>query len=158
MAGRVNNNLTVYWQNTANPSLGGKGVYKTYTRVVIPAEALVSNLSLISGNQTEKFDYEIEEKPGQKSIGFLLIVSPGETRGVSLNWEEESIVNFDEKGQYRLFWRKQAGTEADPITVQVKLPRDKIITTGRDFSLTNEGYYLYNTTLVSDFFATLNWK
>ena len=93
---RIERELTVRFKNSANPGLGLPANYKSYVRILVPADAQVE------GN------YEITEGGGLKEIGFLLEVITGQEKEVVVSWSSSKAVD-----NYGVYIRKQAGTGED---------------------------------------------
>lgn len=90
----IRRNLTINFKNTANPALGLPANYKSYVRVLVPAD------SVIEGN------FEVSDVRGLKEIGFLVEVIAGQEKSVSLSWSSPS-----EMPKYGILVRKQAGVD-----------------------------------------------
>jgi len=82
---------------------------------------------------------------------------PQEKKDITFSWEEEVQLDFSGSGEYRLYWRKQAGTDSDPISVNYFLPQGIAPTFSPSFSLTQGGGYGYNTYLTRDLFSRIIW-
>lgn len=153
---KITRDLSINLKNSANPSLGPSGQYKTYLRVMIPLDAQLSQSRVVEGQTALIQSPDITEAEGRKEIGIYVVINPGETREINFVWT--SVI--DPKSQinsYGLYVRKQAGTENDPIGIQLGLP-SPLLTSQPIFSLTGNGTYTYNTTLGQDLFARLSWK
>lgn len=149
--------LTLRLENGANPALGEAGRYKTYVRVMVPKTSEVNSVELLSSSQRETLTPEIEEIRGRKEAGVLVEVLPGEEKEIVFSWEEQTQLDFSQNGEYRLYWRKQAGTDSDPISINYSLPQGVAPTFSPSFSLTQEGGYGYNTYLTRDLFSRIIW-
>ena len=124
---RIEKELTLEIENSANQSLGLSGLYKAYIRVLVPQKSEVVG------------DYEIIESKGRKEIGFLTEVLGGETKRIVVSWSTPKEVG----DSYGLYFRKQAGTgESDPLNVSIVAP---------------DRAYSYNTTLSRDFLTKISW-
>lgn len=140
--------LTVLLNNRANPALGDEMKYKSYLRVLVPQESFFSSVEIFDSTNREFVIPETRERRGRKEAGVLVEVPPGHSKSITFTWQEESDLSFNEPGEYRLYWRKQAGTMADPISIKFVLP---------DPSLTIGGQLEYNTTLARDFSSRIFW-
>ena len=146
----VQKTLSVNYQNSANPSLGTSGIYKVFLRLLIPSEAEVVSARLVSGEATEEVPFKLG--------GFYFEISPGQNKTLVLNWQEKAGYNFGQAGEYRLFWRKQAGTLEDSTNIKFSLPQGINVQTQPEFSLTPDGGFGYNTILSQDFGLRILWK
>ena len=135
----ITRSLTVNYENTATPALGDKARYKTYTRVLLPTDAEVGDGKIATYAQTLTAQLDIQNLQGRTEVGVLLEIMPGEKTSYQLIWSTPNNLDFDQKGEYRLYWRKQAGSLADPIAIEIG-DLDK-----------------YNTSLSQDLFRTVTW-
>jgi len=149
--------LTLKLENDANPALGESGRYKTYLRLMIPKASEITGVETFSSNEKATLTPEIEEIRGRKEAGVLVEVLPQEKKDITFSWEEEVQLDFSGSGEYRLYWRKQAGTDSDPISVNYFLPQGIAPTFSPSFSLTQGGGYGYNTYLTRDLFSRIIW-
>ena len=138
----INHDLSVKYQNNAGQAVGQSGVYKTYSRLLLPIGAKVSEIRLhdIEGKyETLKYDEAIIGS--RKEVGFLLEVVPGSQKTVQILWDIETNV-FENGGEFNLLVQKQAGTDDDSLKVVIR-------TIG--LTLTGKASPVYNTYLVRDF-------
>lgn len=154
---RVTHTLTVNIENTANSALGDKGVYENYIRVLSPQDAIFSEIAIKGPNSEELLPPEIEEVRGRKEAGALVKIAPGQKRSIVFTWEAPASLSFDASGQYRLVWRKQAGTVSDPIEVLIVGEFGQKSLGIPTASLTEAGAYRYNTELAEDFAPRIFW-
>ncbi len=152
----VKKTLTVLIGNTANVGLGNDGIYKGYLRALASGEAKFSDIEIIGSVTKESKTPEITKFRGRREAGVFIEVLPGQTKSIVFSWEEKANLNFNQAGEYRLFWRKQAGTVADKITVQYMLPGGKIYSTDPS-TLTYQADGGYTTTLTRDFSSRIFW-
>ena len=94
---------------------------------------------------------------GRKEAGVYVEVESGTEKKIVFSWSNKSNLGFDKQGEYRLFWRKQAGTVSDPISVNINTPKGYLFTISPAPSLTQQGLVSYNTTLSRDFFSSIIW-
>jgi len=153
----IDRRLEVEYQNLAKPELGIDARYKVYVRGVIPQDAQLISAEQFSQGERTNLTPDIKEVRGRKEVGVLLEVWPGETKALSLSWQSKSPLDYSASGEYRLYWRKQAGTASDPIVVSIKTPAQISPRFNPKFSLTQEGEYVYNTTLGRDLFSLFSW-
>ncbi|MBI2103807.1 DUF4012 domain-containing protein [Candidatus Woesebacteria bacterium] len=135
--------LTVDLTNSATSA---RDKYNTYLRVIAPNDSEFLTIEISEGNESQRVVPEIVETKGRKEAGVLVEVDPQTTRSIIFRWQSRQPLDFSSAGNYKLFWRKQAGTVADPILVNVQTP-----------VLTKEGTTSYNTTLKQDFATSVSW-
>lgn len=150
---RIDKTLTLTLSNSASPSLGLSGRYKSYIRLLVPEDS--TEISVVSsiGQNTQSLIPEISNSKGRKEIGTILEVLPGETKSITFYWTAKLNRRIE---QYGLFARKQAGVEEHPFSINVGTDR-QILNSSPVFSLTEQGDYVYNTTLAKDAFAKLSF-
>lgn len=153
----VKHTLELNIENAANTALGDEGVYENYVRVFAPQEATFGEVVVEGPNSQETNIPEIEEASGRKEAGAFVEIAPGQRRVVTYTWEVPADLSFEESGQFRLLWRKQAGTLSDAIDVSISgfLPQNLLFIP--EVSLTEEGAYRYNTELTEDFAPRIFW-
>lgn len=138
----ISHDLLVTYENTGTQALGNSSIYKSYTRLILPREANVIAVRLydpFGGSEDVNFDtYDLEER---KEIGFLINLLPKEIKKLKIVWEIDNT-KFTDGGEYKLFVRKQAGTDRDGLRVGLK---------GIDLSLTKGTPSVYTTDLNEDF-------
>lgn len=120
--GTVKKTLEITYYNSANPALGLSGRYRTYTRVFAPAQSVFEKIKIENVGAAALADPEIESSPGRVAAGVNLEISPGQTKKLIFSWE--TPLPETSAGEYRLLIRKQAGTVADAIQVNVLTPRE----------------------------------
>jgi hypothetical protein len=155
--GGIERQLTVTFKNEANPVKGLAGVYKNYFRLLLPQDAEFISALIKSGESSETQPLDVRDTLGMKELGTLIEILPGQTKSLILTWNSQSNLNFVEKGEYRLYWRKQAGTGEDPASLLMTPPGGVKTNVWPESSLTKEGAYVYNTTLARDIFSRISW-
>ena len=153
---KITRDLSINLKNSANPSLGPSGQYKTYLRIMIPPDSQLSQTQVVEGQTELIMSPDMTDENGRKEVGIYVEVNPGETKKINFVWTSA----IDPKSQinsYGLYVRKQSGTENDPISIQLGVP-SSLLTSQPNFSLTGNGTYTYNTALGQDLFARLSWK
>ena len=152
---KIDRKLTLNLKNTANTALGVSGRYKNYVRILIPADSSDISVKNYTGEIQEILSPEITDIRGHKEVGVLMEVLGGRSGSVEFSWTS-SIIDKPTLTNYGLYIRKQAGTEEDPIKVNIKGNGVQIIPDPR-FTLTRQGIYAYNTTLAKDLFSLFSW-
>jgi hypothetical protein len=150
-------NLVIGFKNSANTALGLTGRYKVYLRVVMPPEAEVGNIEVVSGQDVVPVTPDIQIVAGRKEVGLPVEIMPQQTKSVRLVWQTATNLDFNQSGEYRFYWRKQAGTVANDLSVQATFPQGPAFNFTPKFSLTREGRYVYNTHLARDIFSRISW-
>lgn len=153
----VNHSLSIKFINSANSSLGLSGIYKNYFRLLLPYNASVDSVESLSGKTSEPVLFDDKTTSGKKEIGIYIEVYPGQTKELVVKWILENTLSTKSKGEYRLYWRKQAGTNEDPISISIKSYLKVGPNLWPDFSLTSDGTYVYNTLLTRDVFSRFSW-
>jgi hypothetical protein len=151
----VTRNLSLNLTNSANPSLGPSGIYKNYVRIMIPTDSNVIGVKSVIGQSTTTLQPEITQENGRQEVGVFIQVSPEQSEDIDFEWQnglsQGSTIN-----SYGLYVRKQAGVDANPLTVEFSGVGS--LESSPLFSLTGGGIYTYNTSLDKDFFARMSWK
>ena len=155
--GEVTKELTVLIENNASPALGNEATYKSYLRVLSPQQAYFSDIEIIDSTEKEFVVPEVKEVRGRKEAGVYVEVAPGRSKNVVFSWKEKINISFEIAGEYRLYWRKQAGTISDKITANFALPNAVDPFGQESLSLTNEGIFVYNTNLARDYSSRIFW-
>jgi hypothetical protein len=152
---KIVRNLDVNLTNSANPSLGPSGQYKTYLRILIPTDSQMIGVKVANGQSENNLSFDTVQTGNRYEIGVYVEILPSESKTINFNWASDidPKTNID---SYGLVVRKQAGTGSDPLSVQIN--SIKPVNSSRpDFSLTKQGVYKYNTNLGKDFFARLSF-
>lgn len=140
----IKKNLFITYKNNANLAMGNSGIYKSYTRLVIPLNSDVVSVKV--GDSVLQPD--IETISGRKEIGFFFELSPKQTKNIVISWQGVSSLNFQTPGEYLLYVRKQAGTPSEPISISYNT------NTGVDLKV-EPGY---NTLFAKDIYSKVTWK
>jgi hypothetical protein len=151
----IDRKLTLNLKDSANPALGPSGKYKNYVRIIIPSDATTISVKSITGDTREILSPDITDVQGHKEVGVLVEVLGGNSKSVEFSWTS-SVAGASPLSSYGLYFRKQAGTDADPIEVSIS-DRGVELKADPRFTLTKAGTYLYNTTLVRDLFSRFSW-
>jgi hypothetical protein len=155
--GEIIKKLTILLENNANPALGNDAIYKSYLRVLAPQDTYFSDIEINDVAEKKYTAPEISELRGRKEAGIYVEVKPGNSKNITYTWKENVDLSFNAPGEYRLYWRKQAGTISDEISASFVLP-DIVVTAGEEYlSLTNEGVLVYNTKLARDYSSRIFW-
>ena len=151
----IDRTISLNLKNTANPALGASAKYKTYIRLLIPEDAVLTSVGSYIGETMQELSPEITDVRGHKEVGVLVEVLGGGSKQVQFSWSTSVNTNSPLTG-YGLYFRKQAGTEADPASITIKGNGVQINPDPR-FGLTRDGSYVYNTTLAQDLYSLFSW-
>ncbi len=147
--------LSLNLDDTANQSLGLAGKYKAYVRLLIPVDATFSSAVDINGQTEKTLTYDVNKKQGYQEVGVWIEILPANSKKLVMSWTtdlpQNNIYN------YGLYIRKQAGTDADPLNLNLKTNR-AVVDSNPTLSLTSAGTYTYNTTLGKDFYLITDLK
>lgn len=152
-----------FWENTLEVDLTNKAStsetlpkqYKAYIRALAPRGSLFSQVQVSDNGGTHNVTAEINEISGRVEAGVLAIIAPAKSGKVIFKWKQTANVNFVKNGGVGVFWRKQAGTLDDPVSIRIQIPR--FANAFDKFTLTREGYFGYNTTLTGDLYPKIFW-
>lgn len=145
----INHELLINYSNSAPVALGSMGVYKSYTRLMLPVNTKIYGLRLYdSAGNFEELPYDTQMLDNRKEIGFYFEVLPKSSKNIQIVWELENS-NLANGGEYRLSIIKQSGTEGDVLNVK---------TISKELTLTGRQVGVYNTDLLKDFTTTLFYK
>lgn len=123
----IKHELLLTYKNTTGLGLAESGIYKTYTRLILPTNAKISNvdnLALINNRQ---------------EAGVYLEINPQSSKSILFVWTIP--VDMSNGGEYRMTVRKQAGTKGDGF---------RSIFNSSDLFLTDKGFLEYNQILSED--------
>jgi hypothetical protein len=151
----VTRDLTLNFKNNANPVLGVSGKYTAYVRIFMPEDALIGSVRSFNGDIQEDLTPEITDVRGHKEIGVLIGVLGGSSKKVEFSWSSK-FNTATPISSYGLYFRKQAGTDKDPIGINI-LANGVLLKPDPRFALTREGGYVYNTTLAQDLYSLFSW-
>lgn len=153
----VTRKLSVSFENSANSALGLSGRYKVYLRLFVPLDSEVGEPMVGQGQEANATTPEIRDSGGKREVGFLLEIMPGQTETVTFSWSGKNPLLYDQSGEYRLYWRKQAGTNEDPVSLKMVLPAGVSGAPSLGATLTKDGAFVYNTVLARDLFSRVSW-
>ncbi len=158
-ARKISHTLTIFYKNNSQSGVWPGGDYKNYIRLFTSqgASFVLASLKNPSGGRQDALDVDKGEEAGKFVFGTLLFVPAGESRQFSITWETP-IREFGNKGEFLFLWQKQAGTQNDPVWLNVSLPEGHDITSTPLPSLTRGSTVGYNTNLTKDLFIDLLWQ
>ena len=125
----------------------GDNPYTIYVRVIAPEGSEFTRVEKFKGEDlSARINPDIETIKDRTEAGVYLVVEPKSSATLVYRWDSRVELNFGLRGRYNLVWRKQSGTQTNPIFVNIKTP---LLTSGQAES--------YNTTLSRDFNTHLSW-
>lgn len=112
------------WQAGRDPELVRAlmldGIYGCYLRVYVPRQARLQNVTL---NGRGAGPEEVGLEFGRAVFGRYFRVNPGDEQSLSFEYESRDVVVRDgDDYVYTLQLRKQAGTDAVPVALNIDLP------------------------------------
>lgn len=135
---RITHELVVDYSNSASPVVGNMGIYKNYARIIVPVEAEIAGIREYDGvGMYKDVNFDLVDTNGRREAGFLVEVLPSSNKKIQIVWTLKNNL-LAQGGQYDLKIIKQAGTDEDPIAININ-------------TLTGEATSSYNTTLATDF-------
>lgn len=143
--------LTFYLENKNNT------VYKSYMRLFTNSDAGFSPINVVGRENNYNLNPEIRSARGLKEAGLFLEIQPWQTLAIVYIWESPFELDFFNKGEFRLFWRRQSGVKEYPLEITVFLPENAIVFTNPEYSLTERGVLRYNASLDKDFNTRIFW-
>jgi hypothetical protein len=115
--------LTLVNSSTDQSPYGGR--YKGYLRLYLPQSATTSAVFVAvgsAGSPTKVESVDNSREHGRQVIGFPIIVATESQQDITVDYSLMTPLNFLNSGTYLLFWQKQAGTNDDPLTINLTLP------------------------------------
>ena len=131
--------------------------YQGYFRLFVNPDSGFGQIEVV-GEAKSFLPKNVFASGGFKEVGFFLELLPQETKALKFSWEGSTSLIFDKEGEYKIFWRKQAGNDETPVELNLKVSSKLRVGDKTNLSLTRESLYGYNTVLIKDFFSSLHWK
>lgn len=132
--------------------------YKAYVRAMASVGSEFVEAYEMADGKKNYFDVDIEEHEDRTDYGLLVEVLPGETKSIVFNWSTPVKLDFEKSGEINLLWWKQSGVGEYPFSIVTKLPPVNYVKSNPPSALTEQGAYIYNTTLNKDLISIFNWK
>ncbi|HET90368.1 MAG TPA: DUF4012 domain-containing protein [Chloroflexi bacterium] len=126
------------------------------TRIPVPGESLLSGEDEEGGVAV----YPVEEGPWT-ALGVFGLLPPASTQTRSFTWTlPADVVKWENgAGSYTLQVRKQPGTLAHPLTVEVRLPTGSVVTdVAPSATVIEDGGVIYQTVLRQDWRFELRFR
>lgn len=145
----IDHELLVTYTNAANSAIGNSGVYKSYTRLLLPIESNIYGVRVYNlDGSYEDVPYEVSNLEGRKEVGFLVKILPEDLKKIQIVWNI-TTESLKDGGEFDLEIIKQSGTDKDSLLVKFK---------SLDLVLTGRVPSVYTTTLERDFEKKLYFK
>ena len=135
----LSDKLEIDYTNSANPALGQNGIYKVYSRLLIPNYLNVDRVVTKDFSGQKDISFKIEDLRGIRQVGVYFEVPAGVKKTITFEVSGTNQTLATAKSLVSYFW-KQPGTGGDGLTIQI---------------LTKGGSYRYNTDLLQDFSTKL---
>ncbi len=153
----IKRKLTINITNNAEFNPEDYNEYKTYLRVLAPADSKFEKIEIVSAAGTRAVEPDIEILSGRKEAGVFVKIEPGDTKTVNFVWEGSVDLDFNKSGEYLLSWRKQPGTKNDKIATQFVFPEGVVAKIEQTDFLTQDTVLGYNTFLSEDINSKVFW-
>jgi hypothetical protein len=155
----IQHRLVLTLKNNASPALDASGEYKAYIRLVVPKDALLDDVVVKQTGESVSLKPDVELVSGKKEAGVLVEIDPGQKKDVVYSWKVGWQQAFDKNGEYRFYFRKQAGIDSIPMKAEFSFPGDLSVAfdSKEKESLTDDGLVRYNLGLSQDFRTRIYW-
>lgn len=148
--------LEIVFVNNAQTFMGDKAIYKNYLRLVLPGDAEINSVKAGRLDNLEDINFDQDMLRGNREMGLFLEVLPSETKKVVFEWSKDRGLNLDKNGEYKFYFRKQAGIKSLPFSLEVDFPDSFFV--GNDLQLTKGNKFIYNQPdLRKDFLNRFYW-
>jgi hypothetical protein len=154
---RLKRTLAMKIKNSANPAIGGKGVYKNYQRLIVPENSLIDDVKVIENDTLIELTPDISIVDNNTEIGFYIEIAPQNEKTIVYSWTNNDNVDLARSGEYLLNWFKQAGVEFVPINLTFQVPQYFEFVSDPVLTLTKGYGGSYNTNLNKDSEFRLYW-
>lgn len=136
-AGEIEEKITIIYDNQSPNNAWPAGTYKNYLRIYTPQNSQLLRIDLddkkasySAHTDTEKpktkegeLDVEIATESAKTSFGFYIEVPFKSQKTVSVSYRPPYALSFSKDlTNYKFYWQKQAGTDADPINLTINYP------------------------------------
>ena len=82
---KISHELFVTYNNTAGQAVGNSGIYKSYTRLIFPAQSdIIGIKSYDTYGNSENVKYDIFDIEGRKEVGFLINLLPSSSKKIQI--------------------------------------------------------------------------
>lgn len=159
----VNETLTTAFKNSAPQSLGDKGIYKNYLRLILPLNAVISSIQI--DNQEQKIispitdptvyekkgfvppvglEVQKEDQSGKTIYGFLVNIEPQALKIIKVKYTLAQKINtsLPQLG-YSLKIFKQPGIDFLPYELSLNFPSNlKVVNSDKDIKINSQNVIL----------------
>jgi len=116
----LSHQLTATYHNTSTSSSWPAGPYKSYSRLYLPADAVLDDL-IIGGESVKKDQLDRFLEHDRRVFGYLLEVPTNSTLEVVVRYHLTNPLPTHSP-LYSFYWQKQSGTAPDPLTITLNHP------------------------------------
>lgn len=156
--GDISHILTMNIHNASHAQENGGGGYQSYMRLFVPIDAQIRSIAVdgmdvplrdMSNAVPPPAPYWINEQREQYRVVHVpFLVTPRQTRQLSVEWVRPGAVSFDGEGAFQFTLRKQPGVAQFPWRVIVEYPQNwGAVAEG---GVAKPGILEYNTDLTKD--------
>lgn len=164
-SGEVEEKITIKYNNESPSNAWPAGTYKNYLRIYTPQNSSLLRIdlddkkaSMSAHTDTEKpktkegeLDVEIATESAKTSFGFYIEVPFKSQKTVSVSYRLPYTLSFSkDMTDYKFYWQKQAGTDADPISLKINFPSFYRVGTQEPPAELDSQAVKYSTTLNSN--------
>jgi hypothetical protein len=155
----IQHQLVLTLKNNAPPALNASGKYKVYIRLVAPKDAVLDDVVVKQTGESVSLKPDVELVSGRKEAGVLVEIDPGQKKDIVYSWKMDWRQALDKNGEYRFYFRKQAGIDSIPMKAEFSFPGDLRVAfdSKENESLTDDGLIRYNLGLSQDFKTRIYW-
>lgn len=151
--GKVTHELRLRYQNSSSPDDWVGGTYKNYLRIYLPPGLRLDDFEIqgiaASSATSATESARLTTESGKTTLGFYLEIPPESEKEVVITYPLAQKLSA-QKNWYQLLLQKQAGSQNEPLTVEVFYPPSWQIKPVDNSFLTREGYLKYNGDLRTD--------
>ena len=126
-------------------------------RILVPKESQFQEVEVVSAGEILRVPPDISDKEEWREAGVLVEVNPGQTKEIIFSWRSDKKLNLSKNGEYHFYWRKQAGTDKDNVSIKLSFPGSVRVVSDPVSALTQGNVVGYNTSLSRDFISRVYW-
>lgn len=114
--------VTLRYLNTSKSASRPAGVYRGYTRIMIPIDSVVRSIVKIVPQGLVELSADNSIESGKHTIGIPIEIQPGTEEVIKLSFESgRKLPLFEGMGGYSLFFQRQPGSKNSSTLVTVEL-------------------------------------
>lgn len=150
--------LEITLKNDVKENPDGRGTYSTFIKVVSPADSEFKEVEVLGGKFSNiNIVPYVETIKGRAEAGVFVEIPSGESRTIVFRWATRMNLNLDRQGEYSLVVRRQPGVLPYSVDIQQFFESNVSPVFTKEFFLTRNGSYRYNTDLARDFDSRAFW-